>query len=210
MSRKSMDVKRTNDHWSDKYPDHHGACGLVARFRKNTLGGAGGTYGVLRRTLDSMTCLQQRGGSIQTDWGTDGDGAGVMTGIPERLVKEDLERAGLNQSLASVTGLGVFFLMPDGPSDRIRRIENILREHDLDVLYNRSVPTQSDALGPQARERKPEVYRFGLLFKENERVEEDLFEARVEIESEVEGVHVASLSRDSLVYKVMGTGKTLT
>lgn len=194
----------------DQYsPKEHGSCGLVARFRKDTLGGQGGTYGVLRRTLDSMSCLQQRGGSIQTDRGTDGDGAGVMTGIPPQIVAEDLERAGLNRSLAPVTGLGVFFLMPGGPGNRIQKIEEVLRDKGLDVLYNRLVPTQPKALGPQASERQPRVVRFGILFRDDQQMEKELLAARVQIEQEIQDTHVVSLSRDSLVYKVMGTGKTL-
>ncbi len=187
----------------------HDACGIVARFRKRNLGGGGGTYGVLQRTLDSMARLQQRGGSIQTDWGTDGDGAGVLTDIPEYVCKRDLAAAGLNEKLAGSLALGVFFLDQNGPDEAIDQIKNHLVHQELEVLYDRFVPTRPQYLGPAAAAKEPKIVRIGLLIKNPRRATKKLFEARVDIEREMDGVHVVSLSASSLVYKVMGTGKTL-
>ena len=194
---------------SSKHPADHDACGLVARFRKPRLAGEGGSYGVLQRTLDSIASLQQRGGSVQTDWGTDGDGAGVLTDIPRRIIEGDLDRYSLNTNLASSLAIGTFFLLPGAPEGTEDEILKILKSHGFDVIYNRPVPVDSEALGPAASDCEPEIIRVGLLVKDKKKSPEKLFEARVEIEDSLDDVHVVSLSENSLVYKVMGTGKTL-
>ncbi len=194
---------------SKKHPNHHDACGLVARFRKKNLAGRGGSYGVLQRTLDSITHLQKRGGSIQTDWGTDGDGAGVLTDIPPYIAKKDLNNAGLNEAMHSSLAVGVFFIQPEAPENQIKQIKNILREQGLEVLYHRPVPRKSEALGPAAKSKEPKIVRLGVLIKDKEKISQKLFQAQVQIEDELGEVHVVSLSNHSLVYKVMGTGKTL-
>jgi glutamate synthase (NADPH/NADH) large chain len=199
----------TKKHWARNHPKEHGACGVVARFRKPTLGGENGTYGVLRRTLDSIATLQQRGGSVQTDWGTDGDGAGVLTDIPRRLIRTDLARHGLNEQLAGSIACGVFFLLPGFEKETKAEIKTVLNDQGLEVVYDRPVPTNPKALGPAAREIEPEIVRFGILIKNKKDIQEKLFNAQVEIDRSFDKVHVVSLSADSIVYKVMGTGKTL-
>ncbi len=196
-------------HRNSRTIEERDACGLVARFRKQNLGGAGGTYGVLRRTLESMSKLQQRGGTVQTDWGTDGDGAGVLTDIPIYICRDDLLWNGLNGALAESLALGHFFLTPGSEPGVIEAIKQILQEQELEVLYHRPVPVRPEHLGPAARDREPDIIRVGILVKKSSDISHQLFAARVEIDRRLEDVHVVSLSRNSLVYKVMGTGKTL-
>src|SRR5437879_7149776 len=86
------------------HPDHD-ACGTGFIIK---LGDAA-THEVLERALVALRRLSHRGG-VDAD-ASSGDGAGVLTAIPQKLVA--LAAHELRISLPAIFGLGMLFIEPD-------------------------------------------------------------------------------------------------
>ena len=82
----------------------HDACGvgLVAQ-----IGGAASRE-IVDRALEALIRLAHRGG-VDAD-GRSGDGAGLLTRIPDKLIRKCAQQAGID--LPAVFGLGMVFLPP--------------------------------------------------------------------------------------------------
>src|SRR5437868_9102455 len=88
----------------------HDACGvgLVAR-----LSGQPG-HDIVAKAVEAVANLSHRG-AVAAD-GKSGDGSGVLTQVPRRLVAREVERLGLGRlDDTDVVGVGMFFLADDGP-----------------------------------------------------------------------------------------------
>ena len=88
----------------------------------------------------------------------DGDGAGVMTGIPhEFFVNETNSKFNLNLPPQGEYAVGNIFFHPekDIRDESMSNFEQIARDLGLMVLCWRSVPVQSDILGPVAKGKEP-------------------------------------------------------
>ena len=87
--------------------------------------------------------------------GVSGDGAGIMTQIPFKL----LEEYGV---VPKETGVGMVFL----PRDEERRnqikemMESVCQANELDFVGWREVPVNPDVLGEMAREAMPSIWQF--------------------------------------------------
>src|ERR1700675_3698697 len=125
----------------------HDACGvgLVARI--------GGTPSreIVERALEALKRLAHRGG-VDAD-GRSGDGAGLLTSIPEKFIRNCARDAGME--LPSQFGLGVVFLPRCGEGPARDLIEAHARRLGLQCLGWRTVPTDSSIVGPRATETLP-------------------------------------------------------
>jgi glutamate synthase (NADPH/NADH) large chain/glutamate synthase (ferredoxin) len=142
-----------------------------------------------------------------------GDGAGVLTQIPRRL----LDPGGSTGPFA----LGMFFLPQAGPAleQAIVLIEQVLRDLDLPVYRWRDVPLDAAALGPLARASRPAVRQAFIEAPsgwdgDEEGWERRLYIARRAIErlaaqQGVAPLYVCSLSCRTVVYKALLTGTEL-
>src|SRR5712692_11583148 len=135
----------------DAYREHD-ACGtgFVAR--------ASGvrSHEVVTMALEAVARVAHRG-AASTD--NSGDGAGLLTQIPHRLLAEEAARLGLPLGAGQPFALGVFFL-PHEPAALERAtavIEAVLREEGLPVLGWRDVPIDAALLGPSARATCPAI-----------------------------------------------------
>ena len=92
----------------------HDACGvgLVAQ-----IGGAASRE-IVDRALEALVRLAHRGG-VDAD-GRSGDGAGLLTRIPEKLIRKHAQQAGID--LPAVFGLGMVFL-PPGQEEAARNVD---------------------------------------------------------------------------------------
>jgi len=129
-----------------------------------------GTHKVVTQGLSALTCMEHRGGC-----GGDkisGDGAGVMTEIPWKLLDE------YRTDSCSRPGVGQIFL----PRDETRRdavkavIQKVAEANELGFMGWREVPTDPTVLGPLARESMPSVWQF--FVKAPERLSDGDDEAR--------------------------------
>src|SRR6266849_10573833 len=154
-----------------------------------------------------VTRLAHRGG-VDAD-GRSGDGAGLLTQIPDSFIRKQARRNGID--LPSVFGLGMVFL-PAGNENAARAIiQSTALESGLRCLGRRSVSCDPDVVGPRARDTLPaiEQYFFApesatddfelLLFRVRKRVEQNAFP----------GTYVCSLSTRTVVYKGLLTPEQL-
>jgi glutamate synthase (ferredoxin) len=186
-----------------QYSLDHDACGVgfVAH-----LGGTGSRE-IVERGLEALRRLAHRGG-VDAD-GRSGDGAGLLTAIPEKLIRKRALALGIE--LPAEFGLGMLFLPPQ-EEDAVRAaIESLARKQGLRCLGWRVVPTNPEIVGPRAGETLPLILQcfFGAR-SESGGLENLLFQLRKEVEAEApRGTYFASLSSRTVVYKGLLTPEQL-
>jgi len=181
----------------------HDACGVgfVTRL------GHRGSHEIVERALEVLRRLAHRGG-VDAD-GRSGDGAGLLTQIPDSFIRKQARRNGID--LPSVFGLGMVFL-PAGNENAARAIiQSTALESGLRCLGRRSVSCDPDVVGPRARDTLPAIEQYffapesatddfeSLLFRVRKRVEQNAFP----------GTYVCSLSTRTVVYKGLLTPEQL-
>ena len=166
---------------------------------------------VLPIALAALARLEHRG-AVHSD-GRSGDGAGVLTAIPEALLRGALELPDGDFAVA------MLFLPPGSLPDRGYEgwVHATLAECGLEVVATRDVPVNLDALGPSARASCPDIVQ--LVVPRPAGVTEADFvslvrRARIELEGEARerslvGFHVASFSPRTLTYKALTRSEDL-
>ena len=116
-----------------------------------------------------LLCAMTHRGATGAD-SRDGDGAGVMCGIPHEFFKAEAER--LRSAPLPSAGhyaVGNLFLNPSDVAEQDKHkaiFANIASELDLRVLGWRRVPTDGSILGPAASSREPAIFQpFVVLRK---------------------------------------------
>jgi glutamate synthase domain-containing protein 2/glutamate synthase domain-containing protein 1/glutamate synthase domain-containing protein 3 len=182
----------------------HDACGVgfVAR-----LSGQPG-HDIVAKAVEAVANLSHRG-AVAAD-GKSGDGSGVLTQIPRRLVTRELERLGLGRvDDSDPLGVGMFFLPSDdrrGDSEAL--VAAALELNGLRLLGWRDVPIDADQLGEAARSTLPRIRQAFIVPRRTDPFERSLYLAHKDIERRAQqagliesGFYVASLSCRTLVYK---------
>src|SRR3984957_5372713 len=133
------------------HPDHD-ACGtgFVAR-----LGGSA-NYDIIQYALTALERLTHRGG-VDAD-GASGDGAGVLTSIPDAFFRARAQEQGI--SLSGVLGLGLAFFPAVAAAEARAAVEAAADIERLRVLGWRRVPVNTNSLGRLALETMPETWQF--------------------------------------------------
>jgi glutamate synthase (ferredoxin) len=191
------------------------ACGVG--FVANTKSGEEfGTHKVLTQGLSALTCMEHRGGCGGD--GVSGDGAGIMTQIPWKILSD------FRSDSCPQPGVGMVFL----PRDPERReavktmMEGVCSTNELEFLGWREVPVDPTVLGQNAKDSMPSVWQF--FVKAPQRLAEDddsregferslyLVRRRFSVEATKAGlvwddddgeIYVASFSSKTIVYKGM-------
>ena len=173
----------------------HDACGvgLVAQIR------GAASREIVDRALEALVRLAHRGG-IDAD-GRSGDGAGLLTRIPEKLIRKYAATAGIN--LPTVFGLGMVFLPPGEEAATRNLIEAQAKKSGLNCLGWRAVPTDPKVTGPRALDTLPVIEQcFFAPQSESPNLELLLFLLRKEAEAVAPaGTYFCSLSCRTVVYK---------
>jgi glutamate synthase domain-containing protein 2/glutamate synthase domain-containing protein 1/glutamate synthase domain-containing protein 3 len=180
-----------------KPPVDHDACGVgfIAQ-----LGNAGRSREVVERALEALRRLSHRGG-VDAD-GSSGDGAGLLTPIPDEFFRMRAREAGIE--LPERFGLGVVFLSRESAGAVSGPIENFSRDAGLRCLGWRNVPTNSEILGPSSAATQPEIRQvfFAPESSGGCDLERRLFFLRKRVESALgDAAYFASLSSRTVVYK---------
>src|SRR5229473_115392 len=133
------------------HPDHD-ACGtgFIAR-----LGGAP-NHDIIEHALTALERLTHRGG-VDAD-GASGDGAGLLTSIPETFFRARAQEQGI--ALPEVFGLGFAFFPAGSAVDARAAVEAATDVERLRVLGWRRVPVNTNSLGRRALETMPETWQF--------------------------------------------------
>ena len=196
------------------------ACGVG--FIANTKSGEEfGTHKVIQQGLAALGCMEHRG-ACGGD-GVSGDGAGVMTQIPWKLLAE------YRSESCPQPGVGMVFL----PRDAERRkasmqvIEDVCNSNELEFIGWREVPVDPSVLGENARKAQPHIMQFFVKapkrLNEKDDEERDGFERTlylvrrrfcVELASrglvwDDDKVYLASFSSRTIVYKGMVKSEVL-
>ncbi|MFQ3671392.1 MAG: glutamate synthase central domain-containing protein, partial [Verrucomicrobiia bacterium] len=194
----------------------HDACGVG--FVANIHGTP--SNDVLEAALRCVGGLVHRG-ALDAD-AKSGDGAGVLTQIPHKLFRRELEKLGHKLFAPSDLAVGMFFLPYDDEyaQAHCRKItEDILESHDLLPVDWREVPTNPKVLGDKAAATQPKIEQLFILRKNSDELPDADFErllylSRKEIESKIAtaGIHdcyICSFSSRSIIYKGMFTAPQL-
>ncbi|MDR2373379.1 MAG: glutamate synthase large subunit [Bifidobacteriaceae bacterium] len=139
-----------------------------------------------------------------------GDGAGILTQVPDKLMRRLFGALGLDVPPAGRYAVGMAFL-PRGQDEAAAAIDaigRIVAEEGLEVIGWRTPPTNPDPVGPTALAAMP-VFRQLMLAAPDRRaggVELDRLAYRVVKRSLHEaGAYFSSLSARTIVYKGMLT-----
>ena len=189
-------------------PDYeHDACGVgfVADISGHR------SFSILNMAIESAVNLAHRG-AVSADAKT-GDGAGVLTQIPTKLFRQELDRLGrhLPDSPRDLA-VGMIFL-PQGEEQnlgkRLSLIEECIAKRGLILLGWRQVPVNPQVLGDKALATMPNIRQ--VLIGRPQAMSTDCYrrtiylvrkdiEARTR-EDDIEDLYIPSFSNTTLVYK---------
>ncbi len=182
------------------------ACAIIANVKKD----GRPSHGNVKRTLEALARMGHRTGEVEGE----GDGAGLQTDIPRERWARRLEAAGLRGTLASRAQFTVAHIMI--PHERRAEADAIMlralavfEESRFEVLVSEPARVRFEALGPQGRATEPAFWQVAALPRTARGVEDrDIFDLTLRLERELP-VHVASLSPNSVIYKLRGDAETL-
>ncbi|WP_017794293.1 glutamate synthase large subunit [Leucobacter salsicius] len=182
------------------------ACGLAAVV---SLTGTA-THDTVRLALNALAHLEHRG-AVGSDAGT-GDGAGILTDVPDALIRSELATSHPEATLPPAGGyLAGHVFLPAGAAERRAtryRIEAIAAEEGLSLVAWREIPTEAAGLGAAAADAAPHISQLILaparVPLDGAALERHAFRTRKRIGHET-GCYLPSLSARTIVYKGMVT-----
>nr|YP_009511207.1 glutamate synthase [Gracilariopsis longissima]AXI97084.1 glutamate synthase [Gracilariopsis longissima] len=173
------------------------------------------SHNIVKQALNSLKCMEHRGGCSADR--VSGDGAGIMTQIPWKILSNYLPN-NYNNFINKI-GMAMLFM----PSENIKPIQQIIEWvidlHDFHFLSWRTVPVNDSVLGIQAKTNQPIVMQFFVQSKylSDDQLEQALFSARKKIEKLVaqtdlnfnKEFYFCSFSSRLIVYKGMVRSEVL-
>jgi glutamate synthase (NADPH/NADH) large chain/glutamate synthase (ferredoxin) len=114
------------------------------------------SHRVLEMAIESVVNLGHRG-AVSAD-GKTGDGAGILTPLPRRLLVEEAARNGKRVALDRIA-LGMLFLPSDAAAQTEARhlVEATIAEAGLELILWRVVPVDPSSLGDKAFRTRPQI-----------------------------------------------------
>ncbi|NNF88517.1 MAG: glutamate synthase subunit alpha, partial [Acidimicrobiia bacterium] len=171
------------------------------------------SHRMLRYAVRCLVNLDHRG-AISAD-GT-GDGAGLLTQVPYRLLARELETRGIPAPSPGWLGV-VFAFLPNDDPEPARSLLNAALEYEgLQVLHWRTVPVDPAVLGTAARDSMPRIEQVlvdaGPDVSDVDDLERRLFLARKAAQrtARAAGIHgfsIPSSSARTIVYKGLFTAR---
>ena len=197
--------------------NEHDACGIG--FVANIKGRK--SYDIVYDALKILEKLKHRGGEAADH--KSGDGAGILTQIPDEFFRRECGVLGFNLPPAGEYGVGMIFAhrYDDFRKEQMRLFEEIVKEEGQTVLGWREVPIDESIIGEVARSVRPHFLQVfiakGPDIKEPMDFERKLYIIRRLAEKKIiplsEGMgtdfYIASLSSRTIVYKGMLTSLQL-
>jgi glutamate synthase (ferredoxin) len=165
------------------------------------------SYRITRLAVDCLVNLDHRGARAAD--GT-GDGAGLLTQIPHRLINRELATHGLELAPGRL-GVVMCFLTPTEAAGSRSVVTEAIEAEGMRVLFWRSVPTDPSVLGDHARLVLPLIEQAIVTGGvEGADFERSLFLARKRIErAAVLGLSIPSASSRTVVYKGLFTASKI-
>ncbi|HEX2173385.1 MAG TPA: glutamate synthase large subunit [Dehalococcoidia bacterium] len=188
-------------------PRHeHDACGVG--FVADLTGHR--SHHILKSGIESVVNVTHRG-AVSAD-GKSGDGAGVLTQLPIKLLRREIDRLGGRLDRPDDLAVGMIFFPqadPTGADVARQALEEEVAALGLHLIGWRPVPVRADALGAKSAATQPRIEQ--MLIGRGVRMAPDAFERalyrarkraerRVE-EQGIEDFYIPSFSSRTLVYK---------
>lgn len=169
------------------------------------------SHGLVKKALEVLNNLTHRG-AVGSDPKT-GDGAGILTQIPDEFFRICSESLGIKLPKAPNYGVGMVFL-PREPAARLQcegSFERIIEDEGQKVLGWRDVPVDNRVIGETAKGTEPTIRQIFVesTCSSQREFERKLYIIRKRTENEVnrlvkrgsEYFYVCSLSSRTIVYK---------
>jgi glutamate synthase (NADPH) large chain len=186
--------------FKDFYHQEHDSCGIVACLEKSKTP----TKENIFHCIDALVTMNHRAGFINQE----GDGVGIHIDIPRAVWKKKLSNPNIVEQDNFVIG-HIFLKRNDDDSKTVNYVLQILQKNQLEVVYQSFDEINLNALGPIALQENPLFLQIACLAPvANQELSKLLFEITILLEQN-HSVHVASLSQDYAVYKVLGAGDIL-
>jgi glutamate synthase (NADPH) large chain len=182
------------------------ACAIIAFVKKD----GRASHGNVKRTLEALTKMGHRTGEIAGE----GDGAGIQTDIPREIWKWHLETRGLigdtvNHPFFTVAHLLLPASERANHAEIKRRALEVFGARGMEIVLEQDAQTRDEALGPLGRLNEPLFWQVAAIPRGARRMENrDTFRIHVQLERELP-LHVASLSKTSVIYKIRGDAEAL-
>ena len=182
------------------------ACAIIATVKRD----GRPSHGNVKRTLEALTKMGHRTGEIAGE----GDGAGIQTDIPREIWRRHLESRGLIGATVDHPYFTVVHLLlpkSEEPNhdDIKRRAMEIFETRGMEIVLEQDAQTRHEALGPLGRANEPLFWQIAAIPRGARRMENhDTFRIQVQLERELP-VHITSLSKTSVIYKVRGDAEAL-
>lgn len=190
--------------FKDFHKNEHDACGIVACLEKKKQP----TRKNIFNCIQALVTMNHRAGFIDGE----GDGVGIHIDIPRKLWKEKLRTAGTDTTLVDQEGFAVghvFINQKANWNETKKELLKKLEKYHFELVLETNQVTNPSALGPIAIQENPVFWQIAILSaKKGQELTKALFECLVDFETN-DQVHVASLSQNHAVYKVMGAGDIL-
>jgi glutamate synthase domain-containing protein 2/glutamate synthase domain-containing protein 1/glutamate synthase domain-containing protein 3 len=160
------------------------------------------SHEIIQIALTALERLTHRGG-VDAD-GTSGDGAGLLTALPEHFFRARAKEQGIE--LPETFGLGFAFFPASESADARSAVEAAAETERLRIPGWRRVPTNTNSLGSRALETMPEIWQFFVApfhsSRGTARFEWKLSLLRKRAESLLPArCYLCSLSSQTVVYK---------
>ena len=166
------------------------------------------THDILNKACGALGCMEHRGACSADD--DSGDGAGIMTEIPWKLLASELGE-GVKEGEC---GVGMVFLPQDeeGAQKCKDMITKTSEARGFEVVGWRDVPVNHDVVGIMAKDTEPKIAQIVVKgsFANYEELDRELYILRKMVEKEVakmygqeDECYVCSMSGKTIVYKGM-------
>ena len=190
----------------------HDACGIG--FVANILGDK--SHIIVQNGLEMLENLEHRG-AVGADK-TMGDGAGMLTNIPDQLFREEFKKLSRSLPEENSYGVGMMFLPSEKKAlDRCELvIKKIIKENKLELFHIRNVPVKKSALSKNMQKSEPTIKQFFVCMKTKGSIaflEKKLFIVGKQISNEIiklskkdrvfESFYISSFSNRVITYKGM-------
>ncbi|MCE7792227.1 glutamate synthase-related protein [Salipaludibacillus sp. CUR1] len=186
--------------------EEHDSCGIVSFIEKENIP----TKKNIDDTIQALVKMNHRAGFINEE----GDGVGIHIDLPRALWKKKLEEVQVDPSLVDSPSfvVGHLFIEKTEETSKFQQeMKDLFRTKGFSLIFESTDQTDREALGPIAKKAEPLFWQVALVaenMEDSNTLRSTLFDLTLECEKNL-AVHVASLSSDNAVYKVMGAGDVL-
>ena len=183
--------------------NEHSACGTGFVVDSAHIGQP--SHKIVELGIQTLQANLHRGATVD---GETGDGAGLLTQIPQKLIAEFLDAQGMPHP--NGFGVGMLFLPTDTDKRAMakRSIEKTLAEYGLPILGWREVPCNEQGMSARALRDKPAIEQviFGKQANLTPEANEQLIHRASAAISDTaitnkSGVYISSMSGHTIVYK---------